>query len=399
MTAPPRPLAYASAVILALLCFESILTIWIHSLWPTAIFEVGVLALAAAWLFLRAVRPYRLLATRALIPLAAVVLLGVIQLLTRLTISNWDTVNALLRWLTYIAAFWICLQFSARPAIRIAFLRALLGFTFLFAVVSLIQWFAGGEQILGIFTPESSGPYLGTFTNRDHYAAWIELILPLALFEALSDVKRLWLAAAISGMLFASVIAGASRAGSFLVVVEIVVVLALARRRLPAIRSAARGLSAVLLVIAACTVAVGWSFLSQRLEQRDPYKERAQILASSFAMIRAHPLAGFGLGNFENAYPPYAIADNGEILSHAHNDWVEWAVEGGLPLTLILLAMTLLSAPAIWRSLWGLGILSCLIHSLIDFPMQRPPVALWLFVLLGAVFARDQDHNPGVNRR
>lgn len=37
------------------------------------------------------------------------------------------------------------------------------------------------------------------------------------------------------------------------------------------------------------------------------------------------------------------------------------------------------------RSIRGVGILSVLLHSFVDYPMPKPAVAFWLFVLLGAV--------------
>ena len=40
---------------------------------------------------------------------------------------------------------------------------------------------------------------------------------------------------------------------------------------------------------------------------------------------------------------------------------------------------------------WGLGVVSVFLHSLVDYPMQKPAVALWLFVLLGAMSVRKKS--------
>ena len=47
-------------------------------------------------------------------------------------------------------------------------------------------------------------------------------------------------------------------------------------------------------------------------------------------MARDRTSTGWGLGNFENVYPQYAILQTSEIVDHAHNDWVEWVAEGGI---------------------------------------------------------------------
>jgi hypothetical protein len=39
------------------------------------------------------------------------------------------------------------------------------------------------------------------------------------------------------------------------------------------------------------------------------------------------------------------------------------------------------------RSYWGLGLIAVWLHALVDFPMQKPALALWAFVVLGAASA------------
>ena len=37
------------------------------------------------------------------------------------------------------------------------------------------------------------------------------------------------------------------------------------------------------------------------------------------------------MGTWPEAYPGYARFDDGSFVNQAHNDWVQWAAEGGLP--------------------------------------------------------------------
>ena len=102
-------------------------------------------------------------------------------------------------------------------------------------------------------------------------------------------------------------------------------------------------------------------------------------------MAREKPWTGFGLRTWPTVYPAYAIFDDGTFVNEAHNDWLQWAVEGGLPLLAAMLIFTaLISLPAA-RSIWGLGLIAVLVHCLVDYPMQRPQLAGLLFALCGVL--------------
>jgi len=102
---------------------------------------------------------------------------------------------------------------------------------------------------------------------------------------------------------------------------------------------------------------------------------------------------GFGLGNWARAYPQYALFDDGTYVNQAHDDWMQWAVEGGLPFLLALLGLAAMAAPAALRSVWGIGMLSLWVHCLVEYPLQqRPGIGAWFFALLGLLAAnRESD--------
>jgi O-antigen ligase len=114
---------------------------------------------------------------------------------------------------------------------------------------------------------------------------------------------------------------------------------------------------------------------------------------SAQEMVRERPWFGFGLGTWETAYPAYALFDAGAIVNHAHNDWAEWTAEGGIPFLLILASTMVLSFRPALRSIWGLGPIVVLMHSFVDFPMQTPAIAAWVFVFLGGVAARESSNH------
>jgi O-antigen ligase len=378
-----------SAVALAVILFWVVLTMWLPEHWWFGFAEAAVLALGAVWGIWLTLRPYSLRGSPVLIPLAGTALIGLVQLTTATTVNRWETWNAVLRWSVYLTVFFLALQIGASPDIWRPLRLALLYFGFGISAIAILQFFTSPDKIFWLFEYDYLDGALGPFVNRDHYAAFIELILPMALFEALSDRGKMLLGAVMASTMVASVIAGASRAGSILVILESAAVLLLASRR--GVQSARRvgGTFVALLVVCsvAFTAVVGWTHLVQRFQDPNPYRDRREMLISALNMARAKPWWGFGLGTFQTAYPRYALLDTGDVVNHAHNDWAEWAAEGGLPFLACLLAVACVSAPRLVHSLWALGVLVVWLHSFVDFPMQKPALAMWVFVLLGAACA------------
>jgi O-antigen ligase len=102
-------------------------------------------------------------------------------------------------------------------------------------------------------------------------------------------------------------------------------------------------------------------------------------------MIRDHPLKGVGLGNWSTVYPAYALFDDGFFANQAHNDWAQWAVEGGLPFFFIMAALALWIVPRALRTVWGSGLIAIFLQCFVDYPIQKTGVAIVFFALLGAV--------------
>jgi O-antigen ligase len=147
------------------------------------------------------------------------------------------------------------------------------------------------------------------------------------------------------------------------------------------------------------TAVVGVEALAARFGEAEPYNDRKAYVESAARMVRDRPGMGFGMGNWENAYPKYSKGvDPDKVVNHAHNDWAEWAVEGGLPLLAMMVAMGVWVVPKAVGSVWGLGVAGVVAHSLVDFPMQKPAMALWMFVVMGLVAGYAGDHLSEVAR-
>jgi hypothetical protein len=291
------------------------------------------------------------------------------------------TGDAALYWLTAACLVWLGYQAHSR--------RFLVGFLIAgsaIALLGIVQLYSSGNRIFWLFPSGYDSMVIGPFVSPNNYAAFVELLIPLALVLGL-DSRRpapyLMLAAA----LLAAVIASGSRAGAMLAMVECAAAFVLCRGR----GGSRPGMVAMFLAATGVFVAIiGYQFLWHRLSQTgDLYLVRREFLESSLAMIRMQPWRGFGLGTWPAVYPRFAVIDIGAAANHAHNEWVQWMAEGGVPALVLMLAVAItLLRPAI-RTGWGIGILAVLLHSLVDYPFLRLGSAAWTFALFGAVAASE----------
>ena len=358
-----------------------ILTISVAARWPVAIFDASLFALAAVWAARLLARPFAFRSSPLAAALAAAAAWPLVQLAAGSSVYRFETFSAALVWAAHLTVFLLALQLFGDSARLGRFLDALLWFGTAIAAVSLVQLFTSGGRIFWLFPTPYKDLVLGPFVYRNNYAAFVELVLPLALLKALARPRTALAWSAAAALMVASVVASGSRAGTILVGLETLGILALdARGRA---RGAVWKLAAAIAVLVAVA---GPGFLWARF-QTDPLAVRRELVASSFVMFRERPWMGFGLGTWPTAYPAYATFDLGLFANHAHCDWAEWAAEGGLP---FLAATAALAAAAVlWsgRRRWAIGVAAVFAHALVDYPLQKPALAALTFTLLGALAA------------
>jgi O-antigen ligase len=173
-------------------------------------------------------------------------------------------------------------------------------------------------------------------------------------------------------------------------------VIGLVRLRDPETGLPTRSTTAMLLMVpvlaATFTLAVGWERVWQRFQQNDPYLVRKEFIFAAADMATHRPLIGYGLGTFPEVYQRYAIKDFPLYVNHTHNDWAEFAADGGFPFMLLVLIPFAVAVPAAVRNPWGLGLIAIMLHACVDFPFPRPAVSGWMFVMLALLYmARLQE--------
>ncbi len=389
----PGKFRKTSAASLLIITIVTLVVMWQPAFWATAVPEVGVFCLAAIWLTAGLIKPDEVRTGPVVILLLAAALFPVGQLLFGLTIYRWATSVAFLYWGAGAAVAFIAIQTFSDAAIRGSYLRALVVIGFVLALIAPLQLFTSDGKIFWLFEVPYSNIAMGPFVYPNQYAAFIELVLPIALTGIFSD-RSGWktfhgLAAVL---MYASLFASGSRTGFALASLEVLVVpLLAARREGIAWRQLLVSAAIFLSMLAVLGLAVGPEKLITKLQQKDPYAGRREYAESSLRMIRDRPLLGVGLGNWPTAYPAYATFDDGYFANQAHNDWAQWAVEGGLPFFLLILGVAILTVPRGIRTGWGAGLAVVFLHCFVDYPIQRMGVAIVFFSLLGAVSTAERS--------
>src|ERR1039458_4350342 len=369
------------AVCLFLLLVFSTTTVFVRDAWALQSFQIGVFALLAVYLVV-GIRRGKEHVAGGLAPwlVYLIPLWGLIQILAHTTASSVETREAVLRWGALAGVFFLTQTAAQTRTARRNILSAFLIFATAMAVLCLTQLFTSEGHVLWIF-PTGYPDVYATFPYYNNYAQFVELALPIALWRALREGWRSWWYALAGGLLYASVIGSASRAGSVLCTAELLTMLAigLVRLRDPETGLPTRSTTAILLIVpvlaAAFTLAVGWERVWLRFQQNDPYLVRREFIVAAADMARQRPLTGYGLGTFPEVYQRYAIKDFPFYANHAHNDWAEFAADGGVPFLLLVLIPFAACVPTAVRNPWGLGLIAVMLHACVDYPFPRPAVS------------------------
>ncbi len=375
----------------ALFCF-AILTLWVPEYWPVTVFQVGIFALAAVAVWRARLSPPAF--AWPLVPLACAVVWGLFQWLTGRTAYAMDTQIAILQWATFLCVFLIGISVFRDDEVRRWFRSAILWFTFIVAVLATVQTFTSHGKVFWLFATPYTNDVMGPFLSRNQYAAFVEAVLPIALYLALRGQRDSLLYSGMAAAMYASVIASASRAGAVLATAEIVIVpLLLWAQRRASGRHVATTLLQMGLLLSVFTVAVGWESVWLRFRAPDPMAVRRELAISTLHIAAANPWFGTGLGTWSTVYPRYAIIDTGAFANQAHNDWLQWTAEGGFPFGIMIATLFFWSLRPAFRSVWGLGVVAVFLHALVDYPFARPTLGSWPILILSLLAFTAESQN------
>lgn len=284
----------------------------------------------------------------------------------------------------------------------------IVGVGFLMTLVALAQSAAGTTRIYGLFQPRWDWAVFGPYVNRNHFAGYLVMGIPLGIAFSAEALERLvrswrrrrvgWLAlgesegsaairrSAEAMVLMVGLLASQSRGGLMAFGLSAALLpLAFRRRR-----------QALLVIAAVAFLGIAWVGLSgvvRGFESRSLSTSRLDLWGDALRMVPRFPILGAGLNGFAIAYPTVQTLWRGEWYGEAHNEYLQALLDMGPPGALAVLALLALLLRAALRSaprsaldagLLG-GVLASCAHALVDFNWQIPANAATFVALAGLV--------------
>jgi O-antigen ligase len=255
----------------------------------------------------------------------------------------------------------------------------------------------GTESRWYLYPQTNVGRAVGFFANASHMAILLTITAPFLAAIAVAgrgrNIQRYsaLIAVLVAGaiLLVVGVALNGSLAGYLLIVPALAAsaLIVLPRQfRFRGMLAAAAGLSALAAVAFLATSALGSAVIGKNANTS--IQSRSQILATTGKAVRDFMPLGSGLGSFPKVYRLYESPDGvtNEYVVHAHNDYVELALELGVAGVILILLFLAWWSRAVWK-LWqradraafayaaSIASAVVLLHSLVEFPLRTAAIA------------------------
>ena len=264
------------------------------------------------------------------------------------------------RALIFLASFGLLLiglarVLSGRQVGRLAMCIA--GVAVLVALAGIIQRATFNGKIYGIWQPQMPSTPFGPFINRNHFAGWMLMALPLSvglfcglvargtrdlfhsrgprfLWLSSPDASRILLVGFAIVSMALSLVLSRSRLGLLGIAIALLVSgrLAIRNRLQRSQRVVAYGYMFLLVAMIGASL---WAGLDQGIARftdsgAHDLGGRLPIWADTSRIIRDFSLTGTGLNTYDTAMLFYQTTLPDEHVRQAHNDYLQLAAEGGL---------------------------------------------------------------------
>jgi O-antigen ligase len=302
------------------------------------------------------------------------------------------------------------------------------------ALAGIVQKPLYNGKVFGVWEPELGARPFGPFVNKNHFAGWMLMALPLTmallcagLQQGLRHVKpglrhrilwlsspeanRLILIAAAAMLMAMSLIMTLSRSGISALAVSLVLTGWLVSRGFAG-RSRRATVVLYLFVLTATTVAwAGADSVVQRFSRTNwsEFNNRRGAWADAIDVWSSFRVAGTGVNTYPVAARFYQTHDFDRFFGEAHNDYLQILAEGGLivavPVALCLLIVGVevfrrgradLPATTSWWLRRGAvtGLIAIGLQESVEFSLQMPGNAALFAVLCAIALHRAQAPRP-----
>lgn len=338
---------------------------------------------------------------------------------------------SILRVASYAGVFWLALQYGSDPGRARYALRALAAGSACYAVYGLILAYSGVELIPWFERTAYYDVVTSTFVNRNSFATYAGLGLLCAtavlryrfergepgrvgfrlrlnfLFAEFMPRNAPFLA--IWLILASALLLSLSRGGAAAAALALLVFFWLqAARRGVRVRTMVLSTVGPVLAGLALFLLIGEDLEQRLLDTGPDWQRRSEMYSQTLNAIEESPLLGTGLGTFGPVYRSHRTEDIRPGVQMAHNDYLELALELGIPAAALFVFAIIVLALGCLRGVWArrrhaavpaVGAAACTLvgaHALVDFSLQIPAVAVTFALVLGVSVAqaRGPDRAP-----
>lgn len=306
--------------------------------WSESLLETGAAALLVIWaVVVYRNAKYKIHWSALNAPLLFFLAIGFAQLVFHATAYPFLTRTELLKLVSYFIVFFLVAQAFRERSDLVKLAWFLIFFGFAVSLLGIVQHFTSEGSIYWFRQLTLGGDPFGPYVNRNHFAGFVELVLPVGLalliFRGLRrDVFPM--AGLLTIVPISALILSGSRGGiiSFAFELGVLTLLVRSRRRPEGPRVAT-----VAIIGVAALALIVWMGAGKAIERFSTSHPSEILLSRRVTMFRgavqvflAHPIKGCGLGTLVAVYPRYETGYDGKVVDHVHNDYIEVLAETGI---------------------------------------------------------------------
>jgi O-antigen ligase len=385
--------------------------------WSRAVFETGIAVLFVAWaVWFYLHSEETIIISPLLPPLVGLLLVVLAQLLFATSASPFNTHQEFTLLLADVIMVFLAVQGFRTLEDWRGFVWFVMIFGFVVSVFGILQHLTFNGKLYWFREMHYGGIPFGPYVNRNHFAGFAELVIPMALVPLmLGKVRReRWFIVGLFAVVsIGSLFLAASRGGIVSFAVEVVVVVVWMSLR----RMGAKQMLGGAAVLIAALVMVSWLGVKEIAQRFSGMKamevssgKRASMRRDTWRIFVDHPWMGTGLGTLQIVFPAYDTLYDGRIVNHAHNDYLEALAETGIAgglccamfvsMLLFHSLQQLFGRDGSFSAVLNLSALvACigfLVHGLVDFNLHLPANAQLFFLMATLATSIIAPSSPGV---
>ncbi|MBI5644141.1 MAG: O-antigen ligase family protein [Deltaproteobacteria bacterium] len=271
-----------------------------------------------------------------------------VRLSNTISLDTYATKRGLLKILTYTGGFFLVIGNITTGKQKNRLLAAITAAGFLLSVFGLIQHFTWNGKVYWFRDLTHGGSPFGPFVNKNNFAGYINLIIPVSLAMVMTERERSkkLLFAFMTVVMAVALFLSLSRGGmlAFSGAMASMGILLMLTGYEGGYKKGFAVIGVFLILLLLYLIYTGIDPVMDRiasLAEKETYlrQRRWTVWSAAAGIIRDYPLTGTGLDTFEAVFPGYQpLEASGLRWLDAHNDYIQFMAETGI--TGVLIALT-----------------------------------------------------------